>query len=237
MLRRVVLMLGCVLAFGWMTTARADEWNKKTTMTFNQPVELPGIVLPAGTYVFKLLDSTSDRHIVQVFNADETKIFATILAIPDYRLTPTDKTVVHFTERPRNTPEAVHEWFYPGDNFGQEFVYPKARAMALAEETKAPVLAANIGPEPRPEELMKLPVETVAPPEHVTVVEEPQPQHWAEPEPVPVVTEPEPVPLPPPPAPPEELPKTATPIPAIAAFGLIALALSGFTRLVLKKLA
>jgi hypothetical protein len=236
MLRRIVLMLSCVLVFGLMT-ARADEWNKKTVMTFNQPVELPGIVLPAGTYVFKLLDSTSDRHIVQVFNADETKIFATILAIPDYRLTPTDKTVVHFSERPRHLPDAVHEWYYPGDNFGQEFVYPKARAMALAEETKAPVLAANIGPEPRPEELMKLPVETVTP-EPAVVVEEPQPQHWAEPEPVPVVAEPEPVPLPPPtpPAPPEELPTTASPIPTIALFGLIALALGGFTGLVIKKL-
>ena len=70
---------------------RADEYNKKTVMTFNQPVEIPGQILPAGTYTFKLLDSRSDRHIVQIFNADGTKLIATILTINDYRLQPTGR--------------------------------------------------------------------------------------------------------------------------------------------------
>jgi hypothetical protein len=97
-------------------------------------------VLPAGTYVFKILDSQSDRHIVQIFNKDETTIYATILAIPNYRLKATDKSVITFSERPAGQPEALRAWFYPGRNWGEEFVYPKARAMELAKDTDTPVL-------------------------------------------------------------------------------------------------
>jgi hypothetical protein len=115
-------------------------------MTFSGPVEIPGVhlkgwgVLPAGTYVFKILDSQTDRHIVQIFNADETQIYATILAIPNYRLKVTGKTVVTFRERPAGQPEALRAWFYPGENYGEEFVYPKAKAVELARETKQVVL-------------------------------------------------------------------------------------------------
>ncbi|HEY1755431.1 MAG TPA: hypothetical protein VGG72_08545 [Bryobacteraceae bacterium] len=118
-----------VLGFGLMAVrATADEWDKKTTVTFNAPVEVPGTVLPAGTYVFKLLNSPSDRHIVQIYDADEKKLYATILAVPDYRLKPTDKPVLRFEERPSGQPEALEAFFYPGDNFGQQFVYPHKRA-------------------------------------------------------------------------------------------------------------
>src|SRR3954453_11776004 len=94
-----------------VTGARDDDWNRKTVITFSGPVEIPGVhlagwgVLPAGTYVFKILDSQSDRHIVQIFNQDETMIYATILAIPNYRLQATDKTVMPFRERPAGQPE------------------------------------------------------------------------------------------------------------------------------------
>ncbi len=130
-------LLGATLAPG----ARADEWNKKTVMTFSQPVEIPGQVLPAGTYTLKLADSLSDRHIVQVFTADGSHIIATVLAINNYRLTPTGRTVVTFAERSGDNPEALKAWFYPGDNFGQEFVYPKQRAAQLAMESNEPVPA------------------------------------------------------------------------------------------------
>ena len=128
------------------TERKADDWNKKTTITFSAPVEIPGVhlkgwgVLPAGTYVFKLLDSKSDRHIVQIFNADESVIYATILAIPNYRLKATDKTVVTFNEGIEGRPEASRAWFYPGRNWGEEFVYPKAKAMEIAKPPKTPVL-------------------------------------------------------------------------------------------------
>ena len=126
--------------------AMADEWNNKTVVTFSGPVEIPGVhlkgwgVLPPGTYVFKLLDSPADRHIVQIFNRKETLCIATILAIPNYRLRATDKTVVTFRERPAGEPEALRAWFYPGRNWGEEFVYPKARAVELAKTNNTPVL-------------------------------------------------------------------------------------------------
>jgi len=130
-------LLGAALATG----ARADEWNKKTVMTFSQPVEIPGQILPAGTYTFVLLDSPADRHIVQIFDADGTHIIATVLAINNYRLKPSGDTVVKFAERAGDNPEALKAWFYPGDNFGQEFVYPKHRATELAVIVKEPIPA------------------------------------------------------------------------------------------------
>ncbi len=135
-------LIGAALA----PSAKADDWNRKTVIAFSGPVEIPGVhlagwgVLPAGTYVFKILDSQSDRHIVQIFNQDETTIYATILAIPNYRLKATDKTVMTFRERPAGEPEALRAWFYPGRNWGEEFVYPKAKAMELAKTTNTPVL-------------------------------------------------------------------------------------------------
>src|SRR5262249_37277154 len=111
--------------------------------TFSQPVEIPGgVVLPTGTYVFKLMDSASNRHIVQIFNEDQTHIYATVLAIPNYRLDVTGKTVITFGERAAGEPQAIRAWFYPGDNFWQEFVYPKSRAVELAKQTNSPVHAA-----------------------------------------------------------------------------------------------
>lgn len=123
------------------TNAKADSWNKATKLTFNEPVEVPGMALEAGTYWFQLADSSSNRNIVQIWNADRTQLIKTILAIPDYRLHPTGDTVIKFDERPIGSPEAIQAWFYPGDNFGQEFVYPKARATQLAQETQHPVLS------------------------------------------------------------------------------------------------
>jgi MYXO-CTERM domain-containing protein len=139
---------GCLalMASALVPSAIADDWNRKTVVTFSGPVEIPGVhlagwsILPAGTYVFKILDSQSDRHIVQIFSQDETKVLATILAIPNYRLQATDKTVITFRERPSGEPEALRAWFYPGRNWGEEFVYPKAMAIALAKETNTPVL-------------------------------------------------------------------------------------------------
>ena len=151
----IVLCLAvlCVLV---VPSATADDWNRKTVITFSGPVEVPGVGqhnLPAGTYVFKILDSQSDRHIVQIFSQDEKTVYATILAIPNYRLQPTDKTTITFRERPAGEPEALRAWFYPGRNWGEEFVYPKARAMELAKSENTPVLFTEA----------EIPVEVVAP--------------------------------------------------------------------------
>jgi hypothetical protein len=113
--------------------SRADERNQKTTVTVSAPIEIPGEVLPAGTYVFKLLDPTAGIRTVQIFNQDETRLITTVLAVPDERIKPTGKTVMTFKERPANSPEALRAWFYPGEQDGQEFVYPEKRARQLAK--------------------------------------------------------------------------------------------------------
>lgn len=194
-------------------TARADDWNRKTIITFSGPVEVPGVgaqILPAGTYVFKIVDSQSDRHIVQIFDKDEKHVFTTILAIPNYRLKPTDKTVITFRERPAGQPEALRAWFYPGRTFGEEFVYAKPRAIELAKELNEPVLSTPIELNAAPVEALKTaPVEAVAPTgepvELAQVVEAPP----AAAEPVQMAA--------------AALPKTASPLPMIALFGLLAL--------------
>jgi hypothetical protein len=136
----VVLTLS-VLGALLVPRAGANVGNKKTVLTFSQPLEIPGQVLPAGTYTFTLVDSLSDRNIVRITNAEGTQVIATILAINNYRLTPTEKTVIKFEERSGDNPEALKAWFYPGDNFGQEFVYPKRRAVQLAIAAKEPIPA------------------------------------------------------------------------------------------------
>ncbi len=135
------LMVLCTVAVS--IASAQTTWDKKTTVTFATPVEIPGVgtpVLPPGTYVFKLLDSSSDRHIVQIFNEDGSHMYATILALPNRRLKATDKTVITFAERAAGNPQAIKAWFYPGDTSGQEFVYSKTKAIALAAAAREPVL-------------------------------------------------------------------------------------------------
>lgn len=128
------------------TMLTADVWNKKTKLTFSGPVQIPGpstqngvVTLPAGTYIFKLVESSSNRHIVEVTNERQDKVYSTILAIPDYRINATSKTVMYFSERKSGAPMAVKAWFYPGDNFGQRFVYPKVQATQMAAVVNQPV--------------------------------------------------------------------------------------------------
>jgi hypothetical protein len=123
--------------------ARADEWNKKTILTFSGPVQIPGATLPAGTYVFKLADIPGNRHVVQVFDKDEKKIYTTMLAVPNQRAEPSDKPIVLFSERATGSPQAVKVWYYPGETIGNEFVYPKSQAMRIAKESHTRVLAMN----------------------------------------------------------------------------------------------
>lgn len=215
---------------------QADVWNKKTVVTFSGPVEIPGVhlagwgVLPAGTYVFKIMDSLSNRHIVQISSEDEKTVYATILAIPNYRLKATDKTVITFRERPAGQPEALRAWFYPGSNSGEEFVYPKAKAIELAKATNLPVLytpaelpyevaePAQVVAAPVMQEMRRAPVMAVTPSgedvELAQVVTPPPPEQQAVPPPErqQVAQAREPM-----------LPDTASTLPLIALFGLLAL--------------
>jgi len=122
-----------------MTGAMADQWNKKTYLTVNEPIQVPGKVLQPGRYVMRLLDSPANRHIVQIYNDREDQLQTTVLAIPNYRMQPTGKTEFQWWETPAGQPKAMRAWFYPGDNFGQEFAYPKTEAVAIATATNSSV--------------------------------------------------------------------------------------------------
>ena len=221
-----VLLLGVTLLPG----AQADTWDKKTVVTFSQSVEVPGKILPAGTYTFKLLDSPSDRHIVQIFDADGTHLITTILAINNYRLQPTGDTVMMFSERPADSPDALRAWFYPGDNFGQEFVYPKHRAFELAQRIKANVPAVAVDVDDTT--IKTTPVVAMTPEEKEVEVES-RPAPAAEtPAPTATVT--------PTPAPVSvasktgELPQTASSMPLIALLGGLSISLALGLKLILK---
>ena len=112
---------------------RADDWDKATRITFSRSVQLPGTVLPPGTYVFKLLDAPP-QHIVRVMDANQMQVLATVLAIPNSQLEPSEGTVLTTEERPSGQPEAIRAWFYPGDTIGEEFVYPKSQPAPLTAQ-------------------------------------------------------------------------------------------------------
>jgi hypothetical protein len=206
-------LLGVALA----PSGRADEWNKKTILTVSEPIQVPNKVLPAGKYVMKLLDSPSNRHIVQIFNAEETHLQTTILAIPNYRIEPTGKTVFTFWETPPGQPKALRAWFYPGDNFGQEFAYPKTAAVQIAAVSHEPVPTTE---ETRPAELPKAEVTQT----------QPEPQEVAQNSPPPAPAAQEPAPAPEPVPAPQELPKTASPYPLIGLAGIFSLGLFALVR-------
>jgi hypothetical protein len=129
---RILKALGLSLCGALLCAAlgggvKADSWDKETIVTFGDSVEIPGQVLPAGTYVFRLADSPSNRHIVQIWSGDESQLLATILTVADYRLDTEDRPTFEFEERPSDSAMALHSWFYPGDNTGQQFVYPRYR--------------------------------------------------------------------------------------------------------------
>ncbi len=135
-----LIFASCLVFFGLLfpTGARADLRDKKTIMTTSSPFKIPNanVVLPAGTYVIKLLDVAGSRNIVQILNEREDKVYATVLAIPNYRLQPSDKTEFTFWERPQGEPMALRTWFYPGDTYGVEFLYPKKAAAEIARFSK-----------------------------------------------------------------------------------------------------
>jgi len=205
---RTILVMFAVslLVATFAAGAGADtQFNKRTTVTFTQPIEIPGQVLPSGTYTIELYESFGNRHIVRIYNADRSKLIATVLAIPNQRLSPTGDNVMKFSERPGSAPDALKAWFYPGDNFGQEFVYPKGRAVELAQVTHEPVPAVETAPT-TVEEMKTAPI----------VAETPEKTEVPIPEAMPIPAQGTET-LSPAPA----LPKTASQVPLIALLGLL----------------
>lgn len=206
---------------------QADTWDKLTYVTINERVIAGNKVLEPGTYVWRLLDSNSDRHIVQIFDKDQRHLEETILAIPNYRLQPTGDSRFSFWETPPGVPKAVRAWFYPGDNFGQEFKYPKKLVAELASAVPTPIPTEYKEPESAPPAAAATPA--------------PQPEQPAAaapaPEPAPQPT-PEAAPANPAPAPEQStntLPHTASNLPLIGLLGLVSLGFAGLVSLASKR--
>lgn len=146
-MRRTRITLAALCAAVALTpgiaAAQATLADRTTFVTFSGPVSLPGITLPAGTYTFKIADSQTDRHVVQVFNREGTKLFTTLLAVPAQRTEASGDPVITFKETPSDRPPAVHYWYYAGEKDGNELVYPKAQAMTIAQASGEPVMAVD----------------------------------------------------------------------------------------------
>ena len=147
MIRLGVLMAGISLAISTFAPfVRADEWNKYTIITVNQPIQIPDRVLPPGKYVLKLLNSTiSNSNFVLVYNETGQHLITTVLARNNYRNERSGRTVLTFWETPPGTPKVLRAWFWPGDYWGQEFVYPKSLAAQIAKTShqQVPTLEAQ----------------------------------------------------------------------------------------------
>ena len=211
---RKAMVLACwtVLAAGlFSVSARADAWDKKTILTVDEPMQIRDTFLEPGQYVLRLLPSTAQRHVVQIFNHDQSHLINTVLAVPAYRVDPTSHTQFTFWETPPGTAKALRTWYYPGDNYGNEFPYPKCpRQLAVAKPPQVAVVPQPPAPQPEPEVVQQ--TEEVIP-EPAPVEETPEPEAER--------------------AAPVELPKTGSPYPLI---GLCGLALAGLAgALTLRK--
>ena len=212
-----------LLGSSFVPRASADSWDKMTIVTVHEPIIAGERVLQPGTYVWKLMDSPSDRHVVQIFDKDQRHLEDTILAIPNYRLQPTGNSRFAFWETPAGVPKAVRAWFYPGDNFGQEFAYPKKLVTQLASAAPTPVAyhEPEVAPAPEP---VPVPEPKAEP--------QPSPEPAAAPAPE---AQPAPQAAPAPAAEPRSLPHTASSSPLIALLGIASLSLAGVLTLATKK--
>jgi hypothetical protein len=237
---RLIALTSLAAAVSLAPVAKADEWNKQTVLTVGETIQLPNATLQPGTYTLKLLDSQSDRHVVQVFDKDEKHLITTILAIPNYRLQPTGKSKFSFWEVPAGQPPALRAWFYPGDNFGQEFVYPKNMSTQIAASAKmavptttaesaeeyktAPITTVNeTGTSSSLDSNVYTPVESANATAKVEPAPTPEPVVTPEPTPAPQEVAAAPAPEPQPAPVPTELPQTASSVPLIGLAGIASL--------------
>jgi hypothetical protein len=144
-IHKAYIAVGLIIAVSLFLglVAHADEMDQATTISFNEPVQIPGQVLPAGTYVFRLLNSDSELHIVQVFNANRSVLYATLQTIPTDRPKPTDHTVVALAQPGAGQPDVLLKWFYPDLTTGNEFLYPKQEQRQLAQDKQQTIVASQ----------------------------------------------------------------------------------------------
>jgi len=235
---------GCV-GVALLPSLQADQWDKKTVLTVNEVIQVPScctpdnvVTLQPGEYVMVLVDSLSDRHIVRVFDKDQQHVITTILAIPNYRLQPTGKTVFQYWEVPAGQPRALRAWFYPGDNFGQEFAYHKQTALQIATYVKAPVPAIEIDTKAE-EDLKTAPLVVVDESGKTTELAQAKPEPALQAEPVQTAAAPiqtaaaNPTPV----EPEQTLPHTASAMPLLGLIGILSLAAFAALRIRSRRIS
>lgn len=221
-------LIAIVLAFSVNGQAAQDDWNKRTLVTVNRPIEVPGKVIPAGKYIFEIVSLQAERNVVRISDQNG-KVYATVIGIPTERFEGKSDTVFLYHEAPRGNPEPLRAWFYPNHLKGVEFVYPKKRAVEIAASSSEYVFAEKTEPAPSAtvEQLLKEPVVAVTPRgTEVEVAQAPAPKVAAQPQPAPAVAEAETAAAPPPP-----LPKTGSELPLIGLIGIAAAAAASAIRL------
>jgi Protein of unknown function (DUF2911) len=142
-INKLYIIVGLIIAFClfYVLAAHADESDQTTTVTFNQPVQIPGQLLPAGTYVFQLANSDSSRNVVQILNSDQTHVYATLETMPTDRQEPTGHTVITLAEQGAGKPDVLLKWFYPGNLTGNESLYPDHKEKELAHAEQRTIVA------------------------------------------------------------------------------------------------
>jgi hypothetical protein len=133
-MNKLALVLGFAIASALFLeiVAHADEFDQSTTLTFHQPIQIPGQVLPAGKYQFKLADP-NDMNLVRILSADGAHVYATLQTVATEQREPTGDTILVMAE-PGNGPEALLKWFYPGRTTGNQFLYSNEEEQQLARD-------------------------------------------------------------------------------------------------------
>lgn len=142
MRKTLSIVFGFILACGvLLPAAHADAWNQETELTFNEPVELPHVTLPAGSYWFILAKGPDNRNVVEVFNHNWNRLYATFITVPTIRAKVTGHTQLTFAERPSNRPQALLKWYYPGRTTGHEFLFPAKQMKRLENDVHIKAVA------------------------------------------------------------------------------------------------
>lgn len=238
-----MLFVGLAATFMTAPKANGDELTKKTILTVNEPTQIDKVLLQPGQYVLRLLEQQTDRHVVEIYDRNEKHILGTVVAIPTERLQEKGKTTFTFYETPAGSVKALRAWYYPGDNYGQRFEYPKnlqASATTVTTQTQTTAAtnqtdttttaAATPAPAPEPQPAQEQSSQeadreaTPAPAPAQTEVASnaaPAEQPAAQPAPEPKSANP-----------PAELPATGSSYPAIGLLGAALMALAGVSRMV-----
>jgi hypothetical protein len=149
MKKTVIAFLG-LAALGTMSRAHAENTpvEKRTSFTIAEPVEVPGAILKPGSYVIRLKSSATEHNVLQLFSVlqilspDTSKVFATVVSMPDYNLPPPDNAVFSYFERGAGHPRTMKAWWYPAPNqYGEQFFYPRPQALVIANNAKGGVLS------------------------------------------------------------------------------------------------